>query len=480
MILTAAAALVAISPLFGRLWNLETQIFFQFSILFLSFAWIFSAFLRSEVSSFFSSRQFYFLTAVFVSLFFSFSLSPLKTVIKSEWLNLCVAFAIIIFSAHLTQKQENLVYKCLKIAAIIIFAFALFETICSKTFPPLTLLKNPNSFALFFLMFLPLAAEKKDYLVCIISVVAVFFSASLGGMLAMLGVGVLVFRKEIRKEYLVIILVAVSGALLLFLDASSVSNRLLWWKDAIAIFLARPLWGWGYSSFTFVYPAFHAPLAGGISSIYAHNYFLEFLAENGFLSFFLWMSFIFLFGMGGRMKRFSLIAALLHSFVDFGLSQPFLLWIFCMVMGLSVRESLDLKFEKVEFSSVWAFGILLIFLAAAKGFVKTLKLENMREKALSASRVKAAERIFGKMEKIDCCNPLVYDFEGNFYLKKFSETRDKFLLFKSAAALEESLFLNPYNPGPYTKLEIIYTKVNNALNTNLKKRWKKYFRWERK
>lgn|GEM_PF-4885839 len=65
-------------------------------------------------------------------------------------------------------------------------------------------------------------------------------------------------------------------------EPRSVSDRLDWWTAAWRMVSDRPFLGFGAGSFAFVYPEYRG--GPGLSAVYAHNYYLEFLAENGVLS----------------------------------------------------------------------------------------------------------------------------------------------------------------------------------------------------
>lgn len=483
MAFSAAAILAIISPLFGTAWSVYVQVFFQACFFSLFFWGLLGDLLRDKISSFFLSGEFAALAGAFFFCFLSFSLSPVKSLIKGDWLNLCAGFSVLVMSALSSGRAGERAYKAATVCAAAVFAFALYEVFRDRAFPPVTLLNNSNSFALFFIMIAGLALEKKNRLLAAMSAAGVLLGASFGGFLVLLfflgAAGIRAEGKTARK-YLVFGALASVFLAFFFLNRESFLNRIIWWKDAWNIFVSSPLFGSGYASFTYVYPVFHKPLEGGLSSVYAHNYFLEFLADNGIFASALWFFFLLKYCLGGgkgagdffrgrvNWKKAAVAGALAHSFVDFGLSQPFLFWFFCWMAGSVLGEEKRYGSADLRFGKAYGAAVLPVLLAFFIYAGRQVRLANISREINRGGRPRL--ELIREAEKTDPVNPLVYKIKGDYLFGKLSgKKRDE--LFESALALETALFLNPYDVSLYARAEKIYEKAGEErLAEDLKRR----------
>lgn len=63
----------------------------------------------------------------------------------------------------------------------------------------------------------------------------------------------------------------------------SVTGRFVWWKDALALFLKRPIWGYGIGNIN----------VSGNSSAVTHNTYLDFLVDQGIIGFYIFTRFVY-------------------------------------------------------------------------------------------------------------------------------------------------------------------------------------------
>lgn len=63
----------------------------------------------------------------------------------------------------------------------------------------------------------------------------------------------------------------------------SVTGRFIWWKDAVALFLKRPIWGYGIGNIN----------VSGNSSAVTHNTYLDFLVDQGIIGFYIFIRFVY-------------------------------------------------------------------------------------------------------------------------------------------------------------------------------------------
>jgi O-antigen ligase len=216
-----------------------------------------------------------------------------------------------------------------------------------------------------------------------IMVASVFMSGSRGGIIAVLVelclLYFLVFRSTQeesaggRKSRFVAAL-ALAGAtgLIFFLGgqemvarisslrdpygASVGATRIAITKDCVAMFLRRPVWGWGGGTFAEVYPAFRSFSTNLIVNA-AHNDYLQLLVEYGLVGFGISICFLAVAYRRIRILRrnwkdswphavsfaalLGTIGILVHSLTDFNLQVPAnaaLFYVMCTVASLRPSE----------------------------------------------------------------------------------------------------------------------------------------------
>ena len=482
MIIYPLAVILSIAPLLGGIWNLEIQTFFQSLILIVFSFYLGSALYSQRLQVFFLDNKSKVIGLLLALSAVSLILSPIKNLIAGEWLNLAAGFLIIILSGGLEEREEKKIFKFIVLSAYIICALAFYEILFKGQFPPSSTLINPNSLALFSLMIIPFALSIKNYALACIVFIVLILTASLAGLMALLAALLFYLAKTygIKNKKFIVPLISLGLMALVYafagLDFKSLVDRLIWWRDGFKIFADRMAFGFGFGSFSFVYPAYHESVIDGISSIYAHNYFLEFLAENGLISSIIW--FVFLAGSfikGRPVIKYSILAVLLHSFVDFGLSLPFNFWLFCFILGINNKPLWRGEYKKIIHGKFYALIVFCLLVASLNYGYKRLKLNVVYGdiiQSLNSGEVEAGLNLIDEAIIIDGNNSLIYKLKGDFYLNAARAKKDeampgavsrtmsiktaKFLFFEAAAAFEEALIFNPYDKGVYKELLRIY------------------------
>jgi len=129
------------------------------------------------------------------------------------------------------------------------------------------------------------------------------------------------------------------------------SGRFVIWESAWQMYLERPLTGWGNGSYWAVYPQYRSRLESS-SGQNAHNEYLEVLVETGPAGFFLFMGFVLssliviwrLFRRSAIMAggfAAAVIAIFFQSFFTANLSQPSLLMVLGLYIGILLRQQQD-------------------------------------------------------------------------------------------------------------------------------------------
>ncbi len=299
------------------------------------------------------------LIILFFSLILSYFFSYSKFTSREEFFNWLNYFIFFLF-ALLFSEEKKLFCKGIIGIAIFLTLKGIFDYFFHGVYPSKSSLINPNIFAGYLIMAIPLTIYQiTDYrlqitnwkfLASILLLVGLILTGSLGAILSLFLAFLLFFRPE-RKFFLVLVLVF--SLLLIFkLSQLEVSNRLLWWQGAVKMFVTRPLTGIGLGNFARYYSQFKTQ---GLNSLYAHNYYLQLLAENGIFSFLGFLGILMIYFLWQREKNWGIsmgmTALLIHNFIDYNLSIPGVALTFWILLGLemnpaSIRCRVNLKGKK--------------------------------------------------------------------------------------------------------------------------------------
>lgn len=461
------------SAIFGNAWNFKIQIFFQALILGLfAFTFLSSAIKNGFVKI--PSNGLMIVAAALTSAL-AWAFSPIRNILTGELINLLCGFSLI-WSVSSTKdeviKRKNIIYFVFGISLLLGFYQFLSH---GETYATL---KNSNTMAFYSILAAGICLEWGNYYLAFSFLILIFISKSAGAILAIFFASLLYSfdmkaQREFRKNPLIsLIAVILLVAAFISIDISSIKDRLGWWRAALLMISDRPLLGWGAGAFAFAGGAFRGPSSSG--SIYAHNYYLEFILENGIFSAFLWFAFLYISIKKTRgFLRYALFAAMVHGFFDFGLSTPYGLWLFCFSLGLSMdMENIKINSGFLKFFFAGAISLLILFLQW--GF-KNIKKENFILSYMKDENF--SQNISLMLEK----NPLDYDllsFKASHLLAIAKEKKDKKALYESARTFEKKLLANPYNLSDYITLEKIYYFLGeqSALE-ELREREKKFLKW---
>jgi len=156
------------------------------------------------------------------------------------------------------------------------------------------------------------------------------------------------------------------------------ARRLEYWQEALKGFLARPLFGFGWGNFKLVALRFQKLPASW--SDYAHNFYLQVLAETGVFAFFSFLGFLYLsfyqiWQLVKKKKKDpillgafgAILASSLHSLLDYDWNFPavFLAFLFLLANLLSLsssRQSLkkDRRIIKLQVVPNWLVLIAVL------------------------------------------------------------------------------------------------------------------------
>lgn len=320
-----------------------------------------------------------------------------------------VSYAVIFFivsQSKFSSKQINFLIYLLIAVAFALSLIGIYYYLTGHYYRLTSTFYWANPFAGYLLLVLPLAviffySQRSNSLVRNLSIIILpilfssFFLTQSRGAFLSLSLAIIVylpiFIKKIKKEPMVWLLtiVLISVAFIIFLltlkfdnplfnqskavvqgiDISS-KTRIDYWISAAQIFLARPLTGFGPETFSLIYPAYQRDAIS--STKYAHNYFLQLLAEEGGLAatvFILILLTIFwpaiktikqnqnVFGLGFLI---GLSASIIHSLVDVDWHFPANFIVFWILAGLLYNVCCFNEERKINLK----FGFFLLLLVA--------------------------------------------------------------------------------------------------------------------
>jgi len=518
-------SVLALAPVLQGLFDFPLQTAFQAVIFFSCLLWVLSALRHNYTgvrppkaggfginpqSTVFDLHFSIVHTAVIAAAALSFCsmmASPVRALIWPEWGNLFAGFLLFIFSGFLSPEDKKITNLALRAAAWAMAAIAVVQIFVLKSPQISGSLTNPNALALFVVMVLPLAVSWKDWWLAGAMLVILVWTRSMGAALALTAaVGLYAWKPHERAEFKKTIPLLVLSVIALALVISQVPpqsfvHRLLWWKSAFLMFLDRPLFGFGHAAFTFVSPAYGGAMSvvasssphlqQAMGSIYAHSYYLEFLAENGIFCAALWFG---LMGYAVKKKtglaKYSLVAALAHSVIDFGLSVPANFWIFCCLAAPEHQGGADpsrpQEHRGAEAQERAMGRGRLLFPAAtcviAAAWLNLCVTHNtaLRERSRAAAayaegKLQDSRNKFTKALEIEN-GPAPLEALGKIDYRLAFERKDRGMLFSSAVFFERALLLNPYSASAYRDLAGVYSAGEDKLLTDLEERKKRVFK----
>lgn len=384
------SAVLALAPALQAVFDLRLQLAFQYSLLLGCLAWAFvRAFGGGLPAALFSRRLWPLWGAVALTLV-SLAASPLRGWIFNEWATFAAGALLLACAPFLNKEEAERCSSAAAWGAWLVFAVSLLQVFVLKNFHSLTPLTNLNALALYAVMMLPLALQGRRWALAGAMLVLVIWTQSLGAALALLAAAGLYAAARLRSSgrgnaALLAALALLGAAVFYGLQAESVTSRLAWWRSAWDMFLERPLAGFGYAAFSWAHGVFQPGAMFGERSIYAHNYYLEFLAENGLPAALLW--FWALLAAARRregLARYAAVAALAHSLVDFGLSVPANFWVFCWLLASPAAEEGAVQVPRRAAGMALGFAALL-FASAAALHLRSLAFEKAAARAYAAA-----------------------------------------------------------------------------------------------
>ncbi len=291
------------------------------------------------------------------------------------WRTLLLGLWIFPLASLLSPKERRTVESALVLTTWILVSIALLELLFLAHFLFVSLqgipssFPNPNIFAGFLILMLPLALEKREHPLSLAILLCLLFARSLGAWLGLAAAAFLLNHEKVlarpwsrRTAKALVIIFAL--ALMWKIRLPNFPNRWLWWRAAFKLFLERPWLGCGPGVFAYLLPL-ELP-AHFLKSLYAHQYYLQTAAECGAPYLLIFLVGVFLFLPKSPLRRLAVLAALICGLWDYSLGVPAVFYLFCYIAASERPQSPRFMTISSPMKPLYALAVLLITWAAAK------------------------------------------------------------------------------------------------------------------
>ena len=272
--------------------------------------------------------------------FVSARFGPVPAYALPAWAAAAAGLWLIPAATLLSERERIAVEQAVRAAAWALVLLAVYQRFHGQPRPPSALL-NQNAFAGSILLLLPFAARRGDYPLAAGLLLCLWWTHSVGAWLGLAAALVLHRRTVGAVAFWAGAVAGFAGLVAAYgkLQSPEVLHRWEWWAAAWRMAADAPWRGLGPGAFAYALPAY-VGARPELSSLFAHQHFLETAAERGWPYLLLWIGGIAALlrrAPGG--KRFGPVAALIHGLFDYALSVPGVFWLFCLSIAWALPES---------------------------------------------------------------------------------------------------------------------------------------------
>ncbi|MDI6642007.1 MAG: O-antigen ligase family protein, partial [Elusimicrobiota bacterium] len=276
-------------------------------------------------------------------------------------------------------------------------------------------------------------------LLSVICVVCLLLTKSIGAICSLLCAFSIV-KLGLRRGILLVAILLTATLLIKFSDHDLI-NRYFWWESTLQIAKDNSIFGTGVGTYEYVYPKYKIST---LSTMFAHNYFLQLLSEIGIIGLVIFVIFIFLAvsNIQNPYYKISILAILFQNLFDYSLYIPANAILFWCILSLGkeknpltidVTENITKKLKNVIYILllvIYANSVFKVYLStryynAGKNFLE----KNSTEKAL---------KYFKKAIAVKSNMWLVYPEIAKINLIKSSKSNYKSYLYEAQIYLEET------------------------------------------
>ncbi|MFA5858346.1 MAG: O-antigen ligase family protein [Elusimicrobiota bacterium] len=278
-----------------------------------------------------------------------------------------ICYLLLFLYGHRGKQWKDVVILNLVLTGMALSFIAVYQTVSSvmsygKFIPATATLMNPNILAGFFVMMIPLifalreskttAGKVEKILALAVLSTGLVLTGSIGAMLSLVLAAGGYYYFKLKKGTAKTLLFAVLGGMVIAIllvkgfDSVDITNRIHWWVVAGKMWISQIFTGIGIDNFDRYYQVYK--IAGAENSVYAHSYYLQFLAECGILAFF-----VLVLGLIMHLVRavknvpvfIALTTVLIHNTFEYNLLIPGIACIFWYLLGVSDDNKSVFKFN---------------------------------------------------------------------------------------------------------------------------------------
>ncbi|MCX6733737.1 MAG: O-antigen ligase family protein [Candidatus Peregrinibacteria bacterium] len=376
----------------------------------------------------------------------------------------------------------------------------------SSTFVHLPYLTTsyPNAFALFLLSVTPHAllqlnrfCNRPWLIINALTLSSLLLTFSRGALI--MGIGIIVFLFILRKikfdKKAALVLIGVIALTAVFQlmrpdslgqnsfedkytlssgeKASSVSERMDFWKGALSIIKTHPLFGAGPDTFKYIFPQYQTSLLS--NSDHPHNMFLKQASEFGIPSTLLLLGLI-IYALYGLRKTYrtnnihlalglSMLAIMGHNLLDYNLNFTSNALIFYAILGASIGLTRTSGHQTPK-RALWVILLILtsiMFVGGAYEAYERMLITQTRDLTASAdiSKKQEAENLFAKIHPIFYEDAILLRAENAIEMKntKLAKELLKNTILRNSAYAQAYNLLSETYTGSASK---VLAKANNA------------------
>lgn len=381
--------------------------------------------------------------------------SPVAAYSRPVWAAAAAGLALFPFISVLDSEGRSRVERFLRAAGWLLVLLAVYQRLSGEIRPAATFL-NQNAFAGAILLLLPVAARAEDWALAGGLLLCLWWTRSVGAWIG-LSAALILHRRAVGS--VAFWLGSAAGFVGLVaayakLQSPEILHRVEWWKAAWRMAASAPWLGLGPGAYAYALPS-HVAGRPELSSLFAHQHFLETAAERGWPYALLWIA-----GLAALLKpapagrRFGPVAALIHGLVDYALSVPGVFWLFCASTALAAPES----GRSVNVPLRWRPVLCAVVLAAAGAagvcVWRGWSADRLRAQAIAAVREGRLDEAAGMLAASETLSPHpeAARLRAEIILARGGATAE------AAGHLTRAIALDPYRASNRVLLETLMEK----------------------
>ncbi len=378
--------------------------------------------------------------------------SPVPAYSHPAWAAAAIGLALFPFISMLESSGRARLDLFIRAATLVLVLLAFYQRFYGEIRPSAMFL-NQNVFAGAILLLLPAAFCAGNWALTAGLLVCLWWTRSVGAWLALFIVLVLHRRAAGILTAWLSIAGGLVGLMVVYAKFHSpeAQHRIDWWKAAWRMSVEAPWLGLGPGSYAYALPAY-VDQRPELSSLFAHQHYLETAAEHGWPYALLWIAGLaVLLKPAPAARRFGPIAALISGFADYALSVPGVFWLFCASTALAIPESSRSVNIPLRWRPALCASVVLITALSVISIWRGWSAECLRGKAIVNIRAGRLEEAAGQLADSEAlsAHPEAARLRAELILERGGERS------LAAAHLKRAVALDPYRASTRALLNAV-------------------------